>query len=274
MRLGCSNWLWGKALVGALSVSWLLSACLGQYPTTNEHDASLVASSSGCVTIDDENAFHLVKACETARNYVVQVRENQIQFDKRLFQFQLANQLGRLLHGSDSLSASILHEASVDIWLAAPVLQPESVYLVAVLHTDPGTITVDLPFTTNATVTDGIRGEQIAWLGRGHYPTAAAWHIDRLILLPQPTVTPERLKRFLNQSGVLGLSDKDGHQLVQKIHGDGTVLRLETLPFAAAKIQTALKNAPLSAEILARVDYEPAVATDAYAKPVFHFNLH
>ena len=244
----------------------LLSGCINDLLHSSD-DPVAHRDANHCLNIARENAQHPVLGCEYERSYQVRVIDRVTNYHKREFQGRFNDQLLRFFAHSASPQVQLLGRR-VDIWLAAAVLEPEEAFLMAVIASSDGNFSIRLPLNFDAWA---ITGDNVAWLGKEVHPSPRSVRTDRLILAPQPSFTPQKLNRFLKETGILARNDKLGRPLVQQVIGDGTVVRLDTRPFGAPQLVRFIQAVPNVKHTLAAITYETAPGLDTYQAKVFSF---
>ena len=257
-----------RTLFGVTAIL-LLSGCINGL-LQNPEDPAVHRDANNCLNITRENALHPVFGCEYERSYQVRVIDKVTNYGKREFQGRFNDHLMRFFARS-ALPQVNLVGSRVDIWLAAPVLEPEEAFFTAVVASSDGNVSIRLPLSLDAWA---ITGDNVAWLGKDVHPSPRSMRTDRLILAPQPFFTPQKLNRFLSEAGILTRSDKLGRPLVRKVSGDGTVIRLDTLPFGAPQLVRFIQGVPDVKQSLATINYETAPGVDTYQAKVFRFSIH
>jgi hypothetical protein len=100
----------------------LLSGCINGL-LQNPDDPVVHRDANNCLNIARENALHPVLGCEYERSYQVRVIDRVTNYRKREFQGRFNDHLMRFFARS-ALPQVYLVGSRVDVWLAAPVLEP------------------------------------------------------------------------------------------------------------------------------------------------------
>jgi hypothetical protein len=232
-------------------------------------DPVLNRDSDPCYNISRENAQHPIIICERERSYTVQVVDKKFRFSKGEFQARFYDHLRNFLYRSAAPQKS-LRGMSVDIWLAAPVFEPDAAEWVAVVSTDEGFLAFRLPLPLEHWT---MNSANAVWLGSEDHPTLRAIRTDQVIITPQPGLAPANALKFIETSGVGARRDILGRPIVQRIVGDGSMIRLDTLALGAPQVARAISRSADARSHLMAVNYSTAGGRDSYQAKVFRFTL-
>ena len=224
---------------------------------------------SHCVQLAPENGLHPIYACEYNKTYQLRVVDRWLRYQKAEFHEKFTQHLVSFFSRS-ALPGAHLASSEVNVWLAAPLFEPERAFLVAVVEVDGGRLTVRLPLEIELWA---LSGDSVAWLGRAPYPSQNPRRIDRLLLYAQPTITKNGLREYLVNQSLLQQRGAHGTVRIKKIHGDGTALALETEPFAAPLFARILRNTKDYERYISRIDYVLADSQELYRVKAFNFYL-
>mgnify|MGYP006274980163 CR=1 FL=1 len=257
-----------RARLAVIVLSLINSACSAFF-RHSPSDPVLNRESDPCYNLSKENAQHAIKICELERSYAVKVLDRSFEFNKAEFQARFYDHFRSFLYRSAAPQKAI-HGMTVDIWLAAPVFEPESPEWVAVVATGEGFLSFRLPLLLeNWTMS----GANAVWLGSEDHPTVRAIRTDQIIVTPQPSIAPTEALKFIQDSGVMTKRNILGQPIVQRLVGDGSMIRLETLVLGAPQIARAIARSSDAKTHLMAINYSTAAGRDSYQAKVFRFTM-
>lgn len=232
-------------------------------------DPVLSGGAAPCYKINKETAQHSVTICERERYYAVQVIDKIYKFNKAEFQARFYDHLRNFLYRS-AAPQKLTSGMSVDIWLTAQVFAPEVAEWVGVVATDEGYLAFRLPLPLEHwTMTNA----NAVWLGSNDHPTLLAIRTDQVIVTPQPGTSPAEALRFIESSGVGAKLDVLGRPIVQRVVGDGSMIRLDTSALGAPQAARVISRSTNAKKHLMAINYAVAGGRDSYQAKVFRFTL-
>ncbi len=257
--------------LGGVALSLALGACAyHQAATAPVGDGHVVQKGEvTCVYPSPENQLTPLSACELKTDYVVTAGDQKMSWSKASFQRAFRERFWQFIRGTD-YPWKTLGDGTVQFWLEAPLFTPEKAYFVAVVMGRGGNFSLELPLDP-ASWRMGEAG--LAWLGQDRYPSLAALRTDRLVVTPLATVSPARLRAYVEATGALEERTAGGDPAVVNVKGDGTALELDTAPFSAGTVATRLLRPKDARFVLADVRSLPAGDLAGYKSPAFTFDL-
>jgi hypothetical protein len=245
----------------ALTVTLALAPVAGGCATVERFfshgDGKVTETPAGrCLDLVPEYALHPVRACETAASYELLAGPRQLRLDKVRYQHELRERLLQFARRT-AYPWRTLGQATIEVWMTAPLTEPEAASTVAVVKGPGGNFAVHLTLSP-----DGwqVVPENVVWLGKDGYPSLQAKRLGTVLVVPRGEVTEARLARFL--AGVdAGAVPRDAW----------TPLELAVVPFAETAAARALMTRPGARAVLADVQLIPAGEREGAKAKAFEF---
>lgn len=238
-----------------------------------EGDGKLAVSSQGhCLTLNPEYRLHLVRACEDARHYIFHVAGQEYRYDKQIYRARLREALVQMLRQGE-YPWQTLGEARIEVWLRAPLWQPEQAGVAVAVLGRAGNFAAFLPLAPEQW---DFSGERLLLLGAGRYPSSQARQAGLVSLQARAGADQERALEFLEQAIERYSAQRPGDAPTLNYEVDASqwpIVHLHTRAFSETTLVMALRGAPRADLYVAQVGLQPVPERNEMRGLLFRFSF-
>lgn len=256
----------GVCILSAL----LLNGCFlkNMRPTANE--VTTITTSDGiCNYVNPGSPLHPVFICDQKETVVLQIMKERFALNKVNLEKEVLNQLRSLVLASD-IDPKHIGNATVEIWVAAPVLKPQEAHLVVVVKGAALSFAVFLP--ADMRHWDFLSSPAVQ-LGESGYPSLEIWKTGRVVMASDRSISNadrEQLTVALPKS--VGVTP-GGVARIKSALFTGESIVLDTEHFSEPYVANFVQQTAVGKKYNLRPIWIPATEPDSYKAMGYVFKL-
>jgi len=251
-------------------LTFLLSACVLKNDMSTENDGKSYMTNRGlCHNINPGSQLHPVIFCEKQSALTLQVLNTKFSLDKRGLEKEIHLQLKSLVMATD-IDPQYLSSAEIDVWISAPVLQPERAQLIVVVKGPAMGFAVFLPPDMKHW---DFLSSSILQLGASGYPSMQTWKSGRFVMAADRSIRNGDWQSFEAElKASAGLTPAGLPRIKRAVYsGEGIVV--ETEQFSETFVASFLQQSKLGKKYKLRPVWIPASERDSYKAKGYSFKL-
>lgn len=255
---------------------WMLPGCMLKHADDSSTYGKSVTTAEGtCHFVNPGSKLHSVVFCERQTELKLHILERTYTYDKKTLERAVANQLRALIAATD-IDQAWLVSATIDVWVAAPVLAPAKSHLVIAVQGAAVGFAVSLPL--DPTFWD-FKNAPMIQLGSSGYPVAhqRAWKSGQFVMIADRSIRSIDWQRFAGTTNGGGQTlfgtNPAGMPRVKSVSFAGEGIRLETAVFSEAMVARLLQESPLGRKYKLKPLWIPAFEVDSYRARGYSFTF-
>jgi hypothetical protein len=247
-----------------------LASCVFKREDLMTNDGTSFTDENGvCHNVNPGSQLHPVILCENKDALTIRVLKNLTSIDKKLLEKTIHQQLKSLVNATD-IDRKYLSSADVDVWISAPVLDPEQAELVVVIKGKMMGFAVFLPIDLKHW---DFLSSSVVQLGASGYPSMQTWKSGRFVMAANRSIKNADWLNLKQDLKAEAGATPAGLPRIKQIFFNGEGIVFDTEKFSESYVAAYLQKTKIGKKYNLQPVWIPAVESDAYKAKGYSFKL-